>query len=1094
VPKFCAILNIVLIVFIFAGDLSARQMEKRFHQITIEDGLSQSTVMAILQDSRGYMWFGTHDGLNRYDGYNFATYRFDPENPHSISDDDIRVIYEDRRGDLWIGTQRRGLNRYDRERDRFTRYIGEAEEWETLSSNTIWSILEDSYGIFWVGTGYGLNILDRDDETFHQIFHEPDDPKSLSNNQITVLYEDKSGDVWIGTANGLNRFDRDEEAFEQMEQINVEGSLITLGTIRSVYEDDSGRFWIGTENQGLFRADRDKENFTQFRHQPENSASISGDSVFEILEDSKGQLWIGTGSHGLNIFDREREEFHRYYHQPENPNSLSNNSINSLYESRENIIWAGTFAGGISFYEMRPEVFRQFRNEPENPFSLSNNVVQTIFQDRNENIWIGTDGGGLNLFEPAESKFQHFNSERNNLNSLSADVVLDIHETEQGLWLATYGGGIDLYDQEEETFTNFRHDSDNPESLSSDYVFDIHETRDGYLWFSTNWGGVSVLEPGTEHFKRFMVNTDNPGGETSLSNNDVRVVYEDQFGDIWIGAYGGLVDRYNREEDRFTQYNLNEQSFYYASIAQTFLEDSENRLLTGTRGAGLLRFDRETKQFVPVLTTRQGLPSNTIHSIVEGDSGNLWLSTNNGLVRYHPVSGEVRAYSEQHGLQGREFNPGAAMKDTDGFIYFGGVNGFVRFHPDSLRTNTETPPVVLTELLIYNEPVAPGDDSVLEKQFSETDKLVLPHHTSVITLGYSALEYSLLKGNEFAYKLEGFDENWNNVGSQRRATYTNLNPGEYRFMVRASNNDGIWGEPTVLSVSITPPFWRTAWFIGVMALLVTAMIIVTHRFRVQHIRKRNVDLELMVRERTQELRESNQTKNKLFAVVAHDLRNIASGIVGWSTLLKESADEGRHNEVKEYVVYLHQASAQFSSFLKNFLDWARSQTTSLQTRPEQLNAAKLIEEVIAQEESITVKKGIRIIQDTDPELRVWADSDMLSVVLRNLLQNAVKFTETGGKIEIITTAKNEDEITIAICDSGVGMDTETVNKLMSSDAYISKPGTSGEKGTGLGFTLCKDFVQKNNGSLHIESKPGNGTKVYITIPAAKLTDYSVVQS
>jgi signal transduction histidine kinase/ligand-binding sensor domain-containing protein len=1087
-----AILAILFTLSIFSDPLllQAQQAEKRFHHLTIEDGLSQSAVMAIYQDHQGYIWFGTQDGLNRYDGYHFTTYRFDPYDHRSISDDDIRVIYEDSQGDLWIGTQRRGLNRYDRYLDRFTRYYGEAEDTETLSSNTVRTLLEDSHGTFWVGTAHGLNILDRTNDTFRRIFHDPDDPGSLSSNQITHLFEDQYGTVWIGTSNGLNRFNRENGTFDRFTGINLDyGSTIPFGTIQTIHEDRHGNFWIGSENNGLFRFDRDEETSEHFLHDPDNPQSLGANSIFEILEDSAGNLWIGTGSQGLNIFDRDERIFYRYIHQPENPNSLSNNSINSLYESRENIIWAGTFAGGVSFHELRPELFRHYKSEPENPFSLSNNVVQAIHEDSAENIWVGTDGGGLNRYDPESGNFRHFLHQINQSNSISSNVILDIHETERGLWLATYAGGVDLFDPETETFRNFSHQENDPQSLSSNYVFDIFESHDGHLWFGTNWGGVSELPPDADSFNHLQANPDDPNDPYALSNDDVRLVFEDQQGYIWIGSYGGHLDRYDRESGRVNRYDMNANSTYHGSVAQSMLEFNDEILLVGTRGAGLLWFDRDTDQFYPIATTAQGLPGNIIHAMIKDDNEILWLSTNNGLARFHPQSGKIRTYGVQHGLQGREYNPGSGMKDRHGFIYFGGVNGFIRFHPDSLRLNPDTPPAILTELLIYNEPVYPGKDSPLDKQIGLTEQVSLPYDASVITIGYTALEFSHLKGNEFAYKLEGFDENWNHVNSQRRATYTNLNPGSYRFLVRAANNDGIWGEPAVLTITITPPFWKTAWFIGLMFLLTTGIIIGAYRWRIQHIRRRNIQLEQIIRERTQELRESNQAKTKLFSVVAHDLRNISTGIVGWSSLLQESAETGNYDEVKEYIGYLHQASTQFSGFLKNFLDWARSQSESLIKRPEKIDPAILIDEAVSHEEPKAIAKHIEIIRKASSKHTIYADPDMISIVLRNLLHNAIKFTREGGIIEIETRKQDDDNICISIRDNGVGMEKATLEKLLSSDGYITKTGTSGEKGTGLGITLCKDFVQKNDGTIHIESEPGKGSTVFVTLPSAQIQEF-----
>lgn len=1083
-PKWNYCLVIWLWMFFSCNSLVAQVQEKRFHSITIQDGLSQSTVQTILQDFEGYMWFGTQDGLNKYDGYQMTTYRFNPDDPHSISFSDVRVIYEDKQQNLWVGTHARGMNRFDRDKNRFIRYIGDPDEWETLSTNTVWAMVEDRRGTFWVGTAYGLNIMDREAGTFHRIFSEPDDPNTLSHNQITTLYEDHNGVIWVGTVNGLNRFNHVEETFKRYETFLNGERNTEFGTIRSIYEDKQGNFWIGTENEGLFLMNRDNETFRQYKNQPGNNFSISGNFIFDIIEDSIGNLWLGTGNNGLNIFDREREIFYRYQQQGDNPYSINNNGIQTLYESSDNILWIGTFAGGVNFHDLVSEVFAHYRNEPNNPRSLSNNMVQAIYQGHDENIWIGTDGGGLNLFDPVTGQFRHFTEP-----GLSSDVILDIHENEQGLWLGTYGGGVDLFKPGEGVVQNFQEQENNPQSLSSIYVFEIFESRDGHLWFGTNRGGITEYDPASGTFTQYLADPEDPYSLDAISNNDIRAIFEDSNGDIWIGTYGGFLERLNRNEGSFTRYDINGQSIFYSSVVQDFHEDSRQRLWIATRGGGLFYYDLQEKELVQFLTTDQFLPSNIVHAIVEDHHGFLWVSTNNGISKVNTETGEVSNYNLEHGLQSREFNQSAALRDSEGYLYFGGVNGFNRFHPDSIQSEETVQRVVLTEFLIYNEPVAIGEDSPLKTHISRAEHIELPYNASVFSFGFAALNFSATKGNEYAYMLEGFDENWNFIGQDRRATYTNLNPGSYTFKVMAANIDGVWGEPSVnLTIQITPPFWRTGWFIGLMIIAVSLLIFLIYRVRVQSIRKRNILLEKEVRERTRELQVSNNTKNKLFSIIAHDLRNLSSGIVGWSGLLKESSETGRSDEVKEYAVYLHQAAIQFSDFLKNLLDWARAQTDQFQYKPKNLGLAKLVETVVSYEELKVKDKKLKISVNVDPETEVHADPDLMSGVFRNLINNALKFTHDGGEINITSEVADHEFVKITISDNGVGMSDDVIKKLLQSDDYLTTKGTSGEGGTGLGFSLCKNFVEKNNGTINIQSELGKGTSVHITLPAATIAE------
>jgi len=1080
------ILLVTIFLWIFTA-LHAQGHDIHFNHITINDGLSQSTVQAIQQDAQGHMWFGTHDGLNKYNGYDFTVYRFNPSDPHSISDHNIRSLYRDSQDRLWIGTQSGGLNMHDPYRNRFVRYMGvdDEDQYQTLSDNTVWTILEDHEGLFWVGTGFGLNLMNREQGSFHRIFSVSEDSTSLTHNHISALYEDNQGTLWIGTANGFNKLDREKGEFRQYKTFRTGESEQPLGMIRSIYEDTRGTFWIGTENQGLYIFDRNNETFTRFVHNPDDLLSISGNSIISIIEDSRERLWIATGNDGLNKYDKDTAGFIRYQYDPDIPYSINNNGILTLFKSRENIIWVGTFAGGVNFSELKSERFSHFFNEPQNPNSLSHNVVQAVHQDRDGYVWIGTDGGGLNRYDPGTGRIQRINRQSEGIRSPSANVILDIHETDHGLWLATYGNGIELLPADNREIVNYRHQPANPESLSSDYVFGIYETSDGYLWFSTNWGGVNVLNPETGIFLRYMVNPQDLNDHATIGNNDARTVFEDSAGDIWIGTYQSILNRLNRQSDLFTQYNLNENSIYITSIAQAIHEDRHNRVWIGTRGAGLMYFDRESDRLVPFATIDNGLPSNVVHAIVEDDHGHLWLSTNNGISRFDIESLEFTNYSIEHGLSQREFNPGSGFKDKDGFIYFGGVNGFNRFHPDRLKTDIASYPVVLSELLLFNEPVKPGTDSPLDVHISLADNIILPHNASMISLEFAALNFSVVKGTGYSYLLEGFDQDWIHAGTRRVATYTNLKPGDYVFKVRSANLDGTWNDNLAsISIRIIPPFWRTAWFIGLMILLLIAAISGMYRHRVYQIRSLNIQLEKKVRARTEELRKSNETKNKLFSIISHDLRNFASGFVGFTDLMHRSARDENLKEVQEYSDYLRNASDQFVDFLKNLLDWARTQLNEIQYNPGEIDVESLVRGCISQAKPVALNKKIEIKTVIEPGLKVFADRDLLGIVLYNLLHNAIKFSIKGSKVELLASLEKNEFVKFTITDEGVGMNSVTIRILMSPDEFVASRGTAGESGTGLGFSLCKDFVRRNKGVISISSEVGRGTTVEFTVPAS----------
>tara|TARA_R100001143_G_scaffold63607_1_gene73972 strand:- start:16184 stop:19516 length:3333 start_codon:yes stop_codon:yes gene_type:complete len=1074
---------IIISTFMLSLDGIGHDMDKRFHQITIEDGLSQSSIQAILQDSKGFMWFGTEDGLNRYDGYNFTVYKTEAGNPNSLSDNNITALFEDSDERIWIGTQSGGLVMYDRKTDRFTTYSGEDDEesWQTLSSNTIWSIAEDHEGLLWIGTSYGLNLFDFDTGRFHRIFSE-NDQTSLSGNYISTLLVDQRGTLWVGTNDGFNKLDRVNGGFTRYQTAQAGDETISLGMIRTLYEDNSGNFWVGTEEQGLFLFDIDNESFTRYAHEPGNPNSISGNAIFSVVEDQSGNLWVATGSDGLNILDHENNVFHRYQQSNENPFSINSDSITQLYVSREGVVWIGTFTGGINVHDLEERFFSNFVNDPGDLNSLSNNIVQSIEEGENGILWIGTDGGGLNWFDPESENFTRFRSLPGDNQNPSSDVILDIHRTDSGMWLGTYGGGVDYYDFESQTFRNFTAESGNLQSLSSNYVYTINESRDGNLWFSTNAGGIMEFDPEEEQFRHYRIFQESPDEPLTLRNDDTRIAYEDSNGHIWMGTYGGLLHRYVPGDENIDVYNINEGNDYSASVVQAILEDDNGTLWFGSRGGGLLQYDRESDRVFPYATTDEGLPNNIIHTLLQDSNGMIWISTNNGISRLNPETGEFSNLNNNHGLNTREFNPRSGTIHSSGYIYMGSISGFTKFHPDSIRIDETTHPVVLTELLLFNRPVPIGEDTPLKEHISEISEISLSHSSSVITIGYTALNFSHHKGNQFAYRLIGFEEEWNYVGDQRRATYTNLSPGEYEFQVRSANNFGIWNEEvTTLAIHIVPPFWRTFWFMGLMIVLVIGAIMGTYRYRMNLVRVERIRLEKKIRERTKELQRSNNTKDKLFSIIAHDLRNYAGSITGLATLINENSQNENFAEMKEYTEMLEKTSFQFDDFLKNLLEWARYQTNKIKIEPKVFILEKVIQHVVDQSIPNARNKKIEIKVYIEEEIKVYADPNLFAIAMFNLINNAIKFSHPKGVIEIRGKTIGKNKVEVSVQDYGVGMTNESVEKLLKDGETFTKQGTSGEKGTGLGFDLCKDFVDKNGGSIKIESNVGEGTIIRFTI-------------
>lgn len=844
--------------------LHAQQNPIKFEHISIQQGLSQSTVSCILQDKKGFMWFGTEDGLNRYDGYNFTIYKNDSLDKTSLSDSYILSLYEDKSGTLWIGTYSGGLNKFDREKEQFIYYKHAPDSPDTLSNNMVQSIYEDSTGTLWIGTYDGLNEFDREKEQFTQYKHDPDKPTSLSHNRINVIFEDKNGILWIGTeGGGLNRYDPDNGEFTHWIHGDGNPDSLSHDVIHCIFEDKFGTLWIGTD-KGLNRFDRKNEKFTPYTHDPKNSHSLSHDRIGSIFEDETGALWVGTYGGGLNRFDRENERFNHWLSEPGNPTSLNNNHVLSLYEDRIGIIWIGTFGGGVNRFNPEKGYFAYWANEPGNPNSLSHNFALSIFEDRDGMLWIGTDGGGLNRLDRAKMRFEHWLNDPKNPQSLSNNRVRAIHEDSRGmLWVGTYDG-LNRFDKRAGQFTRFRHDPSNPDSISHNYVRTIYEDTSGMLWIGT-FGGVNKYDPQTQKFTSYIHDPDNPA---SLSHDRVVSICEDKKGNLWFGTGNGL-NRFDREMQRFTHW-VNDPGNPHSlsnNRVQAIYEDRNGVLWIGTYGGGFNRFDCSKDMFIHY-DEKDGLPNDVVYGILEDDGGNLWLSTNKGLSRFNPHEETFRNYDVHDGLQSDEFNSGAYHKNKFGEMFFGGINGFNAFFPGDVKDNPHLPSVVITNFQIFNKsvPIGKRQDgrTILSKSITETEKISLSHKDRVLSFEFAALHFIAPEKNEYAYMLHGFEKEWNYVSDRRFASYTNLPAGHYVFKVRGSNNDGIWNEEGVsVSITITPPFWKTLWFRCVAAAGLLLMLYAAYLGRTRAMRERAKELEKKIKERTSELRlEVKERKRK----------------------------------------------------------------------------------------------------------------------------------------------------------------------------------------------------------------------------------------
>jgi len=841
----------------------------RFERLSVEDGLPQSSANSVLQDSQGFLWVGTQDGLARYDGYNFKVFKHNADNPYSLSANYIEVIFEDSQGTIWVGTFGGGLNRFNPKTEQFSHYRFNATNSNSLSNDIVNTIIEDHQGVLWLGTrGGGLNRFNPKTEQFIHYRFNTNNPYSLSNDHVLTIIEDHQGTIWIGTRSGVNRFDPKTEQFSHYRFDANNPSSLSNDHVLTIIEDHQGMLWVGTHGGGLNRFNPKTEQFSHYPFDASNPNNLSDNVINAMVEDHQGILWLGTRG-GVNRFDPKSKKFSPYRYDLSNPHSLSNDSVWTLYEDHQGAIWVGT-ADGLNRFNPESEQFSHYQSDASNPNSLSNDTVWAITENQQKALWIGTTGG-LNRFNPKTMQFSHYRFDASNPNSLSHNFVKSIAEDQQGtLWVGTYRG-LDRFNPQTEQFSHYRFDADNPNSLSNNFVKAITEDQQGMLWLGTT-DGLNRFNPKTEHFSHYRFDASNPN---SLTNNNVVAITEDQAGMIWLGTDGGGLNRFNPKTEQFTHYRFdaNTPTSLSIDVVYAITEDHQGSLWVGTSN-GLNLMDKQSGQFKH-FTEKDGLPNNVIYSIEEDNNGLLWLSTNQGLSRFNPTTKRFKNYDVEDGLQSNEFNIASSFKNKRGELFFGGINGLNRFFPDKVIDDNQKPAVVFTDMLLLNQsvPIRPKQNKqentaqssnnrfTLEQAIHSTKVVTLSHQENLVSFEFSALHFSNPKKNQYAYRLEGFDTDWITTDyKNRRATYTNLPSGDYVLRVKASNSDGVWNEEGAsLNIIVLPPPWKSWWAYSSYSAILIGLLFVfirIQRNKVLFERKLSAQLEHKVAERTTELQEA----------------------------------------------------------------------------------------------------------------------------------------------------------------------------------------------------------------------------------------------
>ncbi|MEJ2543518.1 MAG: two-component regulator propeller domain-containing protein [Calditrichaceae bacterium] len=817
----------------------------KFENLSIADGLSQVTVYSILQDHRGFMWFGTRDGLNKYDGYNFTVYRHQPYDSTSLIHNKINSLHEDHNGVIWIGTDN-GLTIYNRDLDCFQLVLNDSLNLSDICNKIVNKIYEDRNGNIWIGTEDGLCEINQDRNKIQSYKSDKTDQETLSDNNISVIFEDNQGSLWIGTNDGLNYMVPDSDKFLRFRHQNNNPNTICDNRIYDIYEDESSNLWIATAN-GLSKYDLKKNKFRTYKHNRYNKNSLSNNTINVVIQDKKGLFWLGT-EFGLSILDKRSGDFTNFYYDKIDQFSISDNHIYSLYEDRSGIIWIGTYGGGICKYNPQLERFNHYLINQKKDSNRRDNFTYAFDQKQKGILWIGTNQG-LYRYNRKKGTYKRFYHSSSDSNKLSDDRIRALHFDSRGfLWIGTYSG-LNRFDTRTNTFQVFKHNPHNNNSLSNDFITVIEEYPSGILWLGTNGGGLNRFDIHKNKFTRYTADSIST---YPLSSNRIFEIHADSNGIIWLGTYGGGLDRLDPKSGEVKIYKYQRDNI--KSISGNYIysihEESDSILWIGTYGAGLNRLNTLTESFSNY-DQIASLKNNLIYGILEDNRQRLWMSTNRGLIRFNPniedESKNIRQFGIKDGLQSTEFNFGAYYQNEQGEMIFGGVNGFNIFHPDSITDHQYKAPIVLIGLEIEHKRIKVGTENGLSKALSELQQIELKPGKNSITFEFSALDYSNPEKNQYAYKLIGIDDDWIYVPSSKRfAQYTNLPAGKYVLKVKGTNSDGIWNEDgTSIKVIVKPEYWETLWFKILSGIILIGIGIFFYNMRMNNIRRRNAQLQEM---------------------------------------------------------------------------------------------------------------------------------------------------------------------------------------------------------------------------------------------------------
>ena len=1054
--------------------------------LTTADGLPQGTVFATLQDSQGFVWLGTEDGLVRYDGHELLRYAYSPSARDGLPGNYIHQIIEDAHHDLWIAIKDAGVARWNRATDRFTVFRHDPSNPNSLASDAVSrALLLGADGRVWIGTSdAGIDILDPATGRVEHLRHDAAVADSLVSDRVQTLALDRSGRLWVGTFDGLDRL-AGGHAFLHFRHEGGNPFTLSGNRISRIVEDRSGTLWVGTFDGGLNRMDRDGRVVDHYRHDAQQPTSLVNDDVHTILEDQAGHLWVGT-SEGLDLLDRSTGEFSHYRQDASDPESLRDSFIMSLYEDEAGLVWIGTNSAGVARWN--PRSWELGGHRPE---WLRDKLV-TAFADAPDNkIWIGSLGGGLSLLDGDSGVTTSIDSLTGQHNALGDQRVMSLRQDHQGtLWIGTMASGLKKLTPTRKLESVPVHPGDS-HGLSAAGIMTIFESRSGQIWIGTHGGGANVLDPSTGLIRQLPFGAASPG---AISAANVSAIAEDRSGNLWIGTDGGGLDlaRADGTVIRVFRHDPRDLTSLPANTVYALAIDSRDRVWVATDGGGLARVlgsavSPESIRFQSI-ARNQGLSSDTIYGVLADAAGGVWLSGNAGLMRYEPASGAIKTYHREHGLQGEEFNFGAYYRLRDGRLCFGGPGGFNIFDPSRLTESRQAPRIALTRVEVMGVP-APGPTP-----YWRLGRIALDYRANILSLDFGALDFTSPRRNRLAYRMVGLTDRWIDLGAQHRITLTNLESGDHILEVRAANSDSVWSQtPLRLTLHRDPAPWKSPWAYTVYVL--AALALIAHRFRVHRIKFKRIvierqRLESEVALRTRELVETNrqleeaaQAKNDFLDRMSHELRTPMNGVVGMTELLARTRLSSTQARLTQTI---RSSSQVLLQIVNDLLDLSKITAGKVELEELPIELGRILEECTSLFAGAAEAKGIDLIvcpPRSEPRNLV-GDPLRVRQILMNLVGNAVKFTSRG---EIVVRADTEVvgsagiAVHFSVADTGIGMDADTIGRIFKPFTQADESTTRRFGGSGLGLAICRELADLMGGSISVESRLQVGSTFHLSL-------------